>query len=139
MKVFSIEKYLNKLIKNDIKVLCDVRRNPLSMKFGFNKKQLSGFCSPLGIKYLHLPKLGIESDKRKKLENQADYDSLFKEYKKNILKSNITDQQKIIDLINNESRVAITCFEANIHHCHRFHLSKSLQKFNGREYKVMHI
>ena len=135
----SIEEYLNKLIKNDIRVLCDVRRNPLSMKFGFNKKQLSGFCSSLGIKYIHMPKLGIESDKRKKLETQADYDSLFNEYKKSTLKSNITDQQEIIDLITDESRVAITCFEYNIHHCHRFYLAESLRKFNGQEYKVIHI
>jgi uncharacterized protein (DUF488 family) len=135
----SVEEYLNKLIMNDIKVLCDVRRNPLSMKYGFNKKQLSGFCSALDIKYIHFPKLGIESDKRKELKSQADYDSLFDEYKNNTLSSNISDQQKIIDLINHESRVAITCFEADIHQCHRFHLAESLRKFNGREYKIIHI
>jgi uncharacterized protein (DUF488 family) len=39
-KGISVEEYLNKLINNDIKVLCDIRRNPLSMKFGFSKKQL---------------------------------------------------------------------------------------------------
>lgn len=29
----SLEKYLLRLLKNDVKVLVDVRRNPLSMKF----------------------------------------------------------------------------------------------------------
>ena len=135
----SVEDYLNKLITNDIKVLCDVRRNPISMKYGFSKNQLSGFCLSLGIKYIHLPNLGIESEKRQKLNTQKDYDSLFDEYKHLTLSNNLMDQQKIIDLINDESRVAITCFEANLYQCHRFHLAKSLQKFNGREYKIIHI
>jgi len=135
----SIEDYLNKLIKHDVKILCDVRRNPISMKYGFSKNQLSGFCSALGIKYFHLPNLGIESEKRKELTTQKDYDSLFDDYKELTLSNNLSDQQKIIDLITKESRVAITCFEANIHQCHRFHLANSLQKFNGREYKIIHI
>ena len=33
----SLEAYLNKLIKHDIKVLVDVRNNPISQKFGFSK------------------------------------------------------------------------------------------------------
>src|SRR5699024_10586736 len=36
----SIEQYINKLIKADVKVLCDVRKNSFSMKYGFNKSQL---------------------------------------------------------------------------------------------------
>jgi Protein of unknown function, DUF488 len=135
----SVEEYLNKLINNDIKILCDVRRNPLSMKFGFSKKPLLGFCSEVGIKYIHLPKLGVESDKRKELKTQADYDFLFDEYRNLTLVNNIKDQQIIIDLINIEIRVAITCFEADIHHCHRFHLAESLRNFNGWESKVIHI
>ncbi|MBP7170714.1 MAG: DUF488 domain-containing protein, partial [Bacteroidales bacterium] len=60
----SLEEYLNKLILSDIKVLCDVRRNPLSMKFGFSKSQLQKACQGVGIEYVHIPELGIESDKR---------------------------------------------------------------------------
>ena len=35
------EAYLNKLIKNNVKLLCDVRKNPLSRKYGFSKSELS--------------------------------------------------------------------------------------------------
>lgn len=42
----SLEEYLNRLIKNDVKVLVDVRKNPLSMKYGFSKSQLKAFCGP---------------------------------------------------------------------------------------------
>ena len=37
----SFEGYLNRLIKNNVKTLVDVRHNPLSRKFGFSKKTLS--------------------------------------------------------------------------------------------------
>ncbi len=36
----SIDEYLNILIENNIKVLCDVRKNPLSRKYGFSKQSL---------------------------------------------------------------------------------------------------
>jgi uncharacterized protein (DUF488 family) len=31
----SLEEYLTRLVKNDVKVLVDVRNNPQSMKYGF--------------------------------------------------------------------------------------------------------
>jgi len=40
----SIEQYINKLILNDIKVLCDVRKKSFSMKYGFSKSQLKHAC-----------------------------------------------------------------------------------------------
>lgn len=73
----SLEQYINKLIVNDVKVLCDVRKNPQSMKYGFCKKQLLNACAGVGIEYLHYPEVGIESDKRQELNNQGDYDKLF--------------------------------------------------------------
>ena len=47
-----------------IGLLCDVRKNPLSRKFGFSKKKLKHITETVGIKYVHIPELGIESDKR---------------------------------------------------------------------------
>ena len=79
----SLEKYLNKLVKNNIKLLVDVRKNPLSMKYGFSKTLLKRFCESLGIKYIHIPEVGINSNKRQTLEKQEDYDILFESYKKN--------------------------------------------------------
>ena len=35
----TLETYINKLIINDIKVLCDVRKNAFSQKYGFSKSQ----------------------------------------------------------------------------------------------------
>src|SRR5215210_3719398 len=40
----SLEEYLVRLLKNDVKILVDVRNNPLSMKYGFSKSQLRKYC-----------------------------------------------------------------------------------------------
>lgn len=135
----SVEEYLNKLIQKDIKVLCDVRNFPRSMKFGFSKNQLKKICEGLGIIYIHLPGLGIESDKRKNLENQKAYDDLFKDYTHTTLNRNNTDQKMILDLITKYKRVALTCFESDIHRCHRFHLSNSLIRKYNKSLNVSHI
>jgi hypothetical protein len=37
----SLEAFLNLLLQNSVTLLCDVRRNPLSRKYGFSKSTLS--------------------------------------------------------------------------------------------------
>lgn len=135
----SVEEYFNKLIINDIKVLCDVRNFPRSMKFGFSKNQLMKICDGLGIMYVHLPGLGIPSDKRKNLSVQGDYKKLFNEYSNTTLKSNISDQSMILDLIRKHKRIALTCFEKNVHQCHRFHLADSVAKLSESKIKTNHL
>jgi len=134
-----LEDYLNKLIKNDVKVLVDVRRNPLSMKFGFSKGPLSKYCSNLNIQYLHLPQVGIESDLRQNLENQEDYDALFLQYRKETLTKTAVVQTQILNLLIQHQRIALTCFESNICQCHRKHLAEAIQNQPDFKYEVKHI
>ena len=135
----SVEEYFNKLIKNDIKVLCDVRNFPRSMKFGFSKNQLKKMCEGLGIIYIHLPGLGIESAKRKNLETKKDYVALFKDYRHTTLNSNDVDQRIILELIKKYKRVALTCFESDVNSCHRFHLSNAIIRKHKSSLKVNHV
>lgn len=135
----SLEEYLNRLIKNDVKVLVDVRCNPFSMKYGFNKNQLLRFCSNLGIQYVHIPEVGIQSDKRQTLNSQHDYDILFEEYRKENLSKTIVYQNKILDLLKEHKRIALTCFEADICQCHRKHLAEAIEHLPGFDYYLKHI
>ncbi len=114
----SLESYLNKLIKYDIKVLCDVRNNPFSMKYCFSKKPLYNACESLSIKYLHFPELGIKAELRKNLDNVSDYQRLFETYS-NSLVNKEEDIQKIINLLKKYKRIALTCFESDYCQCHR--------------------
>lgn len=135
----SLEEYLNKLILNDIKVLCDVRKNSVSMKYGFSKSQLNNACEGVGIRYIHIPELGIDSDKRQELNTQTDYDTLFALYRSDILPQTIVIQGELLTLLKEEKRIALTCFEANICQCHRKHLADAIVKLPGFNYQLKHI
>ena len=135
----SLEEYLNRLIKNDVKVLVDVRNNPLSMKFGFSKTKLKNFCSSLNIDYVHIPQVGIQSDQRQQLNRQTDYDNLFGIYKSLNLKKTIAYQTQILELLMQKKRIALTCFEANICQCHRKHLAEAITQLPEWNFEVKHI
>jgi hypothetical protein len=135
----SFEGYLNRLIKNNVKTLVDVRRNPLSRKFGFSKKTLSDTVKKLGIRYVHIPELGIASDKRQELNTQADYDRLFNSYEKQELKQNGKALQYLFDIFLKDKRVAITCFEAHVCMCHRGCVAKAMSALPGWKYDIRHI
>jgi len=135
----SLEEYLNRLIKNDIKILVDVRNNPLSMKYGFSKNQLIKFCGSIGIKYTHFPEVGIQSEQRQELNNQSDYDKLFSVYRRNTLNKTKLTQYTILTLLEENKRIALTCFEANINQCHRKHLAQAITNLPGYKYELKHI
>jgi len=135
----SLEEYLNRLLLNNIKVLVDVRNNPLSMKYGFSKSQLVKFCGNLGITYIHFPEVGIQSEQRQELNSQADYDRLFSIYRSDNLSKTTPAQQEILHLLQQHKRIALTCFEADICQCHRTHLAEAIKALPGFEYQVKHI
>lgn len=135
----SLEKYLNRLIKNNIKVLCDVRKNALSMKYGFSKSQLKNACEGVDIEYIHIPEVGIISDKRKELNSQKDYDELFEDYKKNNLTQTIEQQSYILELLKKKKRIALTCFEAESCQCHRTHLAEAISNLKDFKYELEHL
>ena len=135
----SLEAYLLKLVRNNVKVLVDVRRNPLSMKFGFSKSTLQMYCNLLGIEYIHYPEVGINSEERQELNTQADYDALFDRYKKDTLPNTTPTQDKIFNLLVSKRRIALTCFEHNICQCHRKHLAEAIAQHKDFIYQLKHI
>ncbi len=134
----SLESYINVLIQNNIKILIDVRKNPLSRKYGFSKKTLQTACDTVKIKYLHLPELGIESDKRKHLNTQSDYDKLFVDYENSILSGQIQALNLIVDIMKNYKRIALTCYEASPQQCHRTRVANKIHAMQN-EFPVKHL
>jgi len=135
----SLEKYIDLLIIRDVKVLCDVRKNAFSQKYGFSKSQLEKACEGVKIKYVHVPQLGIDSDKRQELNCQADYDKLFKLYESTTLIQNKDYLLMVRELIEKYQRVALTCFEKNPLQCHRSYVAKELMKLENVNYKLTNI
>ena len=130
----SLETYINKLIINDVHTLCDVRKNAFSQKYGFSKSQLQKACEGVGIKYVHIPALGIESDKRQALNTQQDYDQLFEKYEATTLKNNYETLLSVRKLIETDKRIALTCFEKDPAQCHRSRIIKHLLLLPDADY-----
>ena len=119
--------------KTDVIVLCDVRRNPLSRKYGFSKKILmQKSCEGVGIRYEHLPELGIASEDRRSLTSQEDYDALFDVYERETLPNQVDALKTIMDWIGKGERVALTCYERLPKQCHRACVAKELERRFGR-------
>lgn len=135
----ALEDYLKRLMLEDVHVLCDVRKNAFSQKYGFNKSQLENACKSVGIRYVHVPDLGIESDKRQDLRSQHDYDILFAEYDRTIIPQNQQALRYVYDLILKEERVALTCFEKDPKQCHRSRVAKALMDMANNQYTFNNI
>ena len=135
----TLEGYLNRLLRAGVTFLCDVRRNPLSRKYGFSKSTLAKACEGVGIRYEHLPELGIASDERQNLRTQADYDELFAAYERESLPRQTEALEKIGAWVQAGERVALTCFEKLPEQCHRHCVAEALARTFGREFAPSHL
>lgn len=136
----SLEHYLNQLLRASVTVLCDVRRNPLSRKYGFAKSTLRQACEGVGIRYEHLPELGIASEDRRALETQADYDALFAVYERDHLPAQTAALAQIRAWIETDGeRVALTCYEALPCQCHRHCVAEALERAGTRSLIPEHL
>ena len=132
----TFEKYVNQLICHDVRLLCDVRNNPLSRKFGFSKGMLSNLLPKLGIGYIHIPELGVASESRVSLETESDYAQLFKVYRK-ALPQKKESLEKLNRLLDKDRRIALTCFEKDHDLCHRHCVSEYIEK--DKNIRAVHL
>jgi uncharacterized protein YwgA/uncharacterized protein YeaO (DUF488 family) len=114
----SIEAFVNALIQNGIRLLCDVRKNPISRKFGFSKNKLKHIAETAGIRYAHVPALGIESNRRGFLETEEDYKTLFRGYARELPMYH-EQLESLYYLLQTDRRVALMCYEKEPEMCHR--------------------
>ncbi len=124
----SIDGYLDRLVRNGVALLCDVRRNPLSRKTGFSKHSLESYCERVGIRYRHFPELGIPGERRRELVTQADYDALFDEYEREDLPKAGEAITELDRLLQDHSRIALTCFEKEPDCCHRHCVAEEMTR-----------
>lgn len=126
----TLEGYLGELVSARVTLLCDVRRNPLSRKRGFSKRALAAACLGLGIRYEHLPELGIESDRRRGLSERAEFEALFREYRRlDLVRANAKGAlDQIAEWLRQGQCVALTCYERHTADCHRHCVAEALQQ-----------
>lgn len=131
----TVDQYLNRIIEQEISAVIDVRKNPISMKYGFSKTQLSKMLGNIGVIYQHMPELGIKTESRQDLSTYEKYQQLFEEYEQ----STLIHQQKAIHSItesyHQNKRVMLTCFEKDYNYCHRSRVSNAIEKKIGIQTK----
>jgi len=135
----SLDAFVDTLIRANVAVLCDVRKNAYSMKYGFSKAQLSKAVEGANIRYRHIPELGIASEKRKNLDSQNDYDVIFAEYERETLPAQAAAVEDVIEEVNTSARVAIMCFEKDVCMCHRGRLAQAMEQHPGFTHSISHL
>lgn len=133
----TVNSFINKLTKQHIKALVDIRVKPLSRKPGFSKTILSNLLKKAGIKYYHFQELGTPEPLRKFLARKGDYISFFEQYKM-FLPEYRDSLDDLVD-IGKKKQVCIMCFEKDPHYCHRKVVADLLNEYSGQAIQIVHL
>lgn len=126
----QLDGLLDVLVQSGIRRLADVRRNPISRRFGFHKSTLERHCRMLDIEYLHLPELGIASEERSHLSAGREYSELFAKYERTTLVEQLPAVHRLAGWMG-ESATAAMCMEREPCECHRGRLANRIHDLSG--------
>ncbi|MCC6862996.1 MAG: DUF488 domain-containing protein [Bryobacterales bacterium] len=125
-----VDGLMNRLLRAGIGRLIDVRCNPVARRFGFHKSTLQRVCTALGIEYVHIPNLGVPSDRRQDLGDEGSYSKLFDWYESELNKSKKAAVVHAVALMKSKPS-ALMCREADPACCHRTRLAKHVAALTG--------
>ena len=128
----SVEAFFNRLLKQGIGVVIDVRANPVSRKFGFSKTRLRQFCERLGLSYRHESSLGISSSLRSEVGDLASYQRLFGQYELELLAKHAA-KLKQIGTFMSQTPAVLVCLKKDMQFCHRKVLADVIANSSGLE------
>lgn len=132
----SIDRFLNALLQTGIRRLVDVRNNPVSRKWGFSRTSLFDLCTKIDIEYIHMPELGIQSQRRRYLKTSDDYRRLLDEYEHYDIPNQMEAVIRLRRMME-ERASALVCMEADPSMCHRGRLARTLR--NLSDLRICHI
>ena len=116
---FDIDTFVEKLKRNKIECLIDVREIPISRKKGFAKTALSLRLCSEGIEYQHFKALGSPKDLRHKVREDRDYNTFFSGVRRHLRKpAGIDSIQEAIQTAR-QMRSCLMCFCSDWECCHR--------------------
>ena len=124
----SIEHLIEELSIAGVKLLIDVRKNPLSQyRPDFNKENLMNTLKDSGIGYEHIEQLGVTRELRDRLySKQITYQEFFEIYDIEILTEKWINH--LIKQIDENGPIALLCTEISPTLCHRHRIAEALTK-----------
>jgi len=127
----SVDVFFDGLLREGIACIADVRKTPVSRKYGFARSRLEETAGRLGMEYRHFPCLGVPREYRKDLGSCESYQRLWDVYDRVVL----VEQSEAVDQLSERVKVtptAIMCMEADPMCCHRSRLAAEV----GRRTKM---
>lgn len=121
----TISSFIGQLKAFNIKTLVDSRASPWSSDEAFRKNNLRLAAEREGIRYVHLPNLGVPGKVRN--DTSIDWASWYRD--------NVVPQINVGEFIQYEKPVAFMCMERNEAYCHRHLIRQKLEKdgFKGKD------
>ena len=128
----SVDSFFNRLLRHNIQLIIDVRANPISRRYGFSKSRLREIAGKLGLRYRHMPGLGIPRRYRVDLTDRDSYQSLMERYEREMLPKLGKDVRKVGRLMQDAPAVLV-CVEKDVRCCHRGRLAEAVSRETGLE------
>ena len=126
----TLKDFLNKLKREGITSVIDVREIPLSRKNSFSKKILEKELAKYRIKYYHFPELGSPTMLRNRLRETNDYLNFFRDYRKYISKKRNLIAKLVKLVVSNGENSTLLCFERHSDLCHRSIIASEILRMN---------
>lgn len=134
----DVQSFLALLVRNKVEMVVDVRRNPVSRKRGFSRRKLTELLEQRGIRYVHLPALGVPNELRQQLRERtielAQYFDAFRQY--------LAEQPAAIDealQLVIARRCVLVCVEHEPQECHRSVVAEQMFTRSGGKLQVEHL
>jgi uncharacterized protein (DUF488 family) len=124
----DVDSYVQKLKAAGVGIVADVRETPWSHKRSFCKNILSSELAKAGIEYVHVKSAGNPKENRRTAIDMADCLRRYKDY----LTDNPAGVMDLLRVVRTAAArnlsVCLTCFERDVHDCHRSILVDAMRK-----------
>lgn len=124
----TVRNFLDTLKDAGVDLLVDVRAVAMSRRPGFAKSALAANLNSVGIKYLHLRKLGTPSDGRV-AARAGKHEEMHRIFRQQLATQDAQDElHTLAELVEGNQKVCILCFEADPKECHRTIVAEALKE-----------
>lgn len=127
---WSVDGFLDLLMRAGIQEVVDVRSNPTARRYGFHKSTLRRLCGKVDMAYQHVPQLGVPAEWRQSLGSAVDYERLFVHYEADTLTRETAALEELASTMR-ERPAVLVCVEADPAQCHRGRLAQALARRTG--------
>lgn len=135
----TLAEFIETLQRHRVKLVADLRKNPVSRKKGFSKRLLGEGLKAHEIEYLHLPGLGTPTEWRKQAKaGLITREKMFRDYEKKVLPK----RPEELELLRKRMRqrgLALLCYEADASDCHRSYVAQKLAQLEKEKVRIINI